>query len=59
VETVDNSFRRNSDGGDEEFSAAVDDDVRKLTELSLRIIVAAKKSNLSNCIVIKGFGLGM
>ena len=48
MEAIDNSLGRNSDGGDEELSAAVDDNIRKLTELSLRIIVAAKKSNVSN-----------
>lgn len=47
METVDDFFRRNSDSGDKELGAAVDDNIRKLTELSLCIIITAGKTNVS------------
>jgi len=40
VESVDDMLRGNTDGGNEEFSAAVDDNIYKLVELAFGIIVA-------------------
>jgi hypothetical protein len=40
VESVDDMFRWDTDGGDEELSAAVDDDADELVELAFCVIVA-------------------
>ncbi len=40
MESVDDMLRGNTDGGNEEFGTAVDDDVYKLVELAFGIIVA-------------------
>lgn len=42
METIDDMFGGNSDGGDEKLSTGVDNYAGQLVELSLRIIVAEK-----------------
>jgi hypothetical protein len=41
VESVDDMFRWDTDGGDEKFGTAVDDDADELVELAFCVIVAS------------------
>ena len=45
VELLNHSLGGNTDGGDEEFGTAVDDDIDELIELALGIIVARNEQN--------------
>jgi hypothetical protein len=44
VELLDNMLGRDTDGTDEEFSSALDDDINKLVELSFGVVVAEMES---------------
>jgi len=41
VQTLDDSLGRNTDGGDEELRAALDDDVDELVKLALGVVIAS------------------
>jgi hypothetical protein len=43
VEPINNGLGGNTDGGDEELSAALDDDIDEFVELSLCVVVAMKR----------------
>lgn len=47
VESVDDSLRGDTDSGDEELSAALDDDVDKFVELALGVVVAREEQHIN------------
>jgi len=67
VETVDDMLGRDTDGGDEELGAAVDDDANELVEFALSIIVVClsgastnlgeKQVNTEGCVLVCKEGL--